>query len=257
MSEIKEVPYDDKKINVSAVEMSCDDNVDQRVPMPLPQNLSFFMVLVGRPGSGKSTLLHTLTGKNGKNYNKKYDRVFYFNPSNATLPDDNPFASLPDDQRYEDLTAEDLFDCIEEIKGSGDRVLFIFDDCLENLKDKYVQKLIFKMAYNRRHLAGDGGCVAIMLTAQVYNRVPLPVRKCLTHLFLFETANRKELESLYDEWSPCPKNTFFTLLDYIYKGRHDFLFLDTQRKKHEQIHRNFNLLEYQGKNIYQQLADKN
>ena len=61
MSEIKEVPYDDKNINVSAVEMSCDDNVDQRVPMPLPQNLSFFMVLVGRPGSGKSTLLHTLT----------------------------------------------------------------------------------------------------------------------------------------------------------------------------------------------------
>ena len=31
------------------------------------------------------------------------------------VPEDNPFASLPEDQRYEELTAEDLFDCIEEI----------------------------------------------------------------------------------------------------------------------------------------------
>jgi hypothetical protein len=252
---IQEVSYD-KNINVSKVEMSCDENYDDRVPMPLPANLSYFMVLCGRPGSGKSTLLHSLVGKNGKNFNKKYDRVFYFNPSNATLPDDNPFATLPEDQRYDDLTPQALGDCISEIKGSGDRILFLFDDCLEDLKNKHVQKMIFKMAYNRRHMAGDGGCVAVMLTAQVYNRVPLCVRKCLTHLVLFETANRRELESLFDEWAPCPKDQFFALLDYIYKGRHDFLYLDTTRKKTEQIHRNFNLLEYKGKSIYQQLAEK-
>ena len=255
MSDITEIPYD-KNINISKVEMSCDDNYDYKVPDPLPQLLSFFFCLVGRPGSGKSTLLHSLVGKIGKNYNKRFDKVFYFNPSNATLPDDNPFASLPEDQRYEDLTPEALQDCIDEIKGSGDRVLFLFDDCLEDLKNKWVQKMIFKMAYNRRHMCGDGGCVAVMLTAQVYNRGPLAIRKCLTHLFLFETANRRELESLFDEWSPVPKDQFFTLLDYIYKAPHDFLFLDTTRKKKEQIHRNFNLLEYKGKNIYQQLAEK-
>ena len=44
MSEIKEVPYDDKNICVSAVEMSCDDNVDMRVPQPLPQNSSCMLL---------------------------------------------------------------------------------------------------------------------------------------------------------------------------------------------------------------------
>ena len=37
------------------------------------------------------------------------------------------------------------------------------------------------------------------ITTQVYNKVPAPVRKCASHLILYETKNRMELDSLFNE----------------------------------------------------------
>ena len=67
----------DKKICIKKFGFTCDD-IDENIPKPLPQSLNWFMLICGKPGSGKTTLLLNLICKRGKNYNKKYDRIYLF-----------------------------------------------------------------------------------------------------------------------------------------------------------------------------------
>ena len=48
---ISEIPPD-KKLVLSKFNFTCDD-IDESIPLPLPQMLNFFMLICGRPGSGK------------------------------------------------------------------------------------------------------------------------------------------------------------------------------------------------------------
>ena len=86
MTSIKEQEYD-KKINISATKFSCDD-VDDTIPKPLPQKGGFAMLVVGRPGYGKTSLINSLVCKSGKNFNRKFDRVFIWSPSMITMEGD-------------------------------------------------------------------------------------------------------------------------------------------------------------------------
>ena len=78
-TKIRELEYD-KKINVSKFAFSCDD-IDDTIPKPLPQKGGFAMLIVGKPGMGKTTLILSLICKQGKAFNKKFDRVYIFSPS--------------------------------------------------------------------------------------------------------------------------------------------------------------------------------
>ena len=89
---IGEIPPD-KKINISKFAFSCDD-IDESIPKPLPQALNFFLLVAGKAGSGKTTLLLNLLCKRGKNYNRKFDRVYVFSPSLNTIKED-PFCEIP------------------------------------------------------------------------------------------------------------------------------------------------------------------
>ena len=79
-------------ICLSKFKFNCDE-IDPSIPEPLPKNLNHFLMIVGKPGSSKTTLLLNLIAKRGKNYNKKYDRVYLFSPSLCTI-DDCPFEDL-------------------------------------------------------------------------------------------------------------------------------------------------------------------
>jgi hypothetical protein len=52
---------------------------------------------------------------------------------------------------------------------------------------------------NAQHHGGTSGSLSVWITTQVYNKVPAPVRKCASHLVLYEIKNRMELDSLYNE----------------------------------------------------------
>ena len=57
----------EKKIKLSKIEFSCDD-VDNTIPLPLPQQLNFFMLIAGKPASGKTSLILNLICKKNKVY---------------------------------------------------------------------------------------------------------------------------------------------------------------------------------------------
>src|SRR6056300_888651 len=163
---IRETEPDDK-IVVSKFAFTCD-GFDETIPKPLPQQGGFAMLIIGKPRSGKTNLLLNLTTKAHKNFNRKFDRVYLWSPSIHTMEND-PFELLPEDQKFESLTLDNLQTVLGEIKDTGDKILFILDDVIADMRGKgkaQLENLLHKVFFNRRHLAGKGGSVSIIATSQ-------------------------------------------------------------------------------------------
>ena len=153
----------DSGIVLSKFKFNCDE-IDKSIPDPLPKNLNHFLLIVGKPGSSKTTLLMNLICKRGKMYNKKFDRIYLFSPSLCTI-DDCPFEDLPEDQKYEELSEDILEGVLDEIRDSGEKVLFIMDDVVNDMKkEARLEKLLCKVLMNRRHQCGSGGSLSVWIT---------------------------------------------------------------------------------------------
>ena len=236
----------DKKIVLSKFKFSCDD-IDDTIPHPLPQMLNFFMLICGRPGSGKTTLILNLICKRGKLYNKKFDKIFVFSPSLMTMKDE-PFADLPEDQVATELSEELLEGALADIKDTGDKVLFVLDDVVNDIKKVGVQRVLSKMLMNRRHLAGEGGSASFIITTQVYNKIPAPIRKTASHIIIFHTKNKKELDTIFDELILIPQKDFYEILKYCFDKKNHFLYIDVNKSYENMFHKNFNCLSFRSTN---------
>ena len=248
MTTIVEKEYD-KKIVVSGTKFSCDD-LDKTIPPPLPQKGGFAMLLVGRPGYGKTSLILSLVCKTGKCFNKKFDKVFVWSPSLVTMSDD-PFEMIPEDQKFEEASLENIQGVLDEIKDTGEKVLFIFDDVIADIRGAgkaNIENLLQKIFFNRRHLAGAGGSVSIMATSQTYNKIDPKLRKTASHLIQYK-PQKKEIENIFDDMINLPKKEFMDVLRYIYKKKHDFMYLDLQEQDTKQVHKNFTQLIIKSPNI--------
>ena len=248
MTSIEEKEYD-KKINISATKFSCDD-IDDSIPKPLPQKGGFAMIIVGRPGYGKTSLILSLVCKSGKAFNRKFDRVFVWSPSLVTMAED-PFEMIPEDQKFEEATLENIQGALDEIKDTGLKYLWIFDDVIADVRGKgkgQIENLLQKIFFNRRHLAGAGGSLSIIATSQTYNKIDPKLRKTASHLIQYK-PQKKEIENIHDDMITLPKREFNDVLRYIYKKKHDFMYLDLQEEENKQLHKNFNQLIIRSPNI--------
>ena len=248
MTSIKEQEYD-KKINISPTKFSCD-GVDDSIPAPLPQKGGFAMLVVGRPGYGKTSLINSLVCKSGKAFNRKFDRVFIWSPSMITM-EGNPYELVPDEQKFEEATFDNISEVLGEIKDSGEKVLFIFDDVIADLRGAgkgAIETLLQRIFFNRRHLAGAGGSVSIIATSQSYVKIDPKLRKTSSHLIQYK-PQKKEIENIFDDMITLPKKEFMDVLRYIYKRKHDFMFLDLQEVDTKQVHKNFTRLIISSDNI--------
>jgi hypothetical protein len=249
MTTIEEKEYD-KKIVISGQKFSCDD-VDDSIPPPLPQKGGFAMLIVGKPGMGKTSLILSLVCKSGKAFNRKFDKVFVWSPSLITMEGD-PFEMIPDEQKYEEATLENIQEVLDEVKDSGEKVLFIFDDVIADIRGKgkgAIENLLQKIFFNRRHLAGAGGSVSIIATSQTYNKIDPKLRKTASQLVFYENKQKKERESIFDEIILIPKQEYIDALRFIYDKKHNFMYIDTQLPENKMIHKNFNQLVITSPNI--------
>ena len=233
----------EKKINISKVDFVCD-LIDESIPKPLFQNYNHFLILSAPSGAGKSTWIMNCLCKHRKVYNKKFDRVFVVSPSLKTAKDD-PFDCLPADQIEPELTVEFLERFTEEVSESGERILLLLDDVVNDIrKNKGVDKALAKILYNRRHITADGGDtangVSVWLTTQCFNRIPLMIRKVANGLVAFKLKNMKEILSIYDEFViGLTKDEFMSILKYVYQSPFDFLFINMDNEWDRMYHRNF------------------
>tara|TARA_R110000744_G_scaffold97869_1_gene189079 strand:- start:1067 stop:1816 length:750 start_codon:yes stop_codon:yes gene_type:complete len=237
----------DKRIKLSKFNFSCD-TPDDTIPEPLPNILNFFMLVCGRPGSGKTTLILNLICKRGKMYNKKFDKIYIFSPSLPTM-EGNPFECIPDEQIFTELNAVDLTNTLAEIKDSGEKILFIFDDVVNDIKKSAeIQNIVSRMLMNRRHLAGSGGSTSFIITTQVYNKLPAPIRKTASHIIIYHTKNKKELDTIYDELIIIPIKDFYQILKYCFDKRNNFLYIVVDKSYEKMFHKCFNRLEFSSSN---------
>tara|TARA_R110000751_G_scaffold214926_4_gene318504 strand:- start:3213 stop:3998 length:786 start_codon:yes stop_codon:yes gene_type:complete len=249
MTTIQEKEYD-KKIVVSGQKFSCDD-IDDTIPPPLPQKGGFAILIVGKPGMGKTSLILSLVCKSGKAFNRKFDKVFLWSPSLITMEDD-PFEMIPEDQKFEEATIENIQQVLDEVKDSGEKVLFIFDDVIADIRGKgkgQIENLLQKIFFNRRHLAGAGGSVSIIATSQTYNKIDPKLRKTASQLVFYCNRQKKETESIFEEMILIPKKEYLDALRYIYDKKHNFMYIDTTQSENKMIHKNFNQLEITSPNI--------
>lgn len=227
------------------------DGYDDTIPKPLPQQGGFAWLIVGKPRTGKTNLLLNLITKSYKNLNRKFDRVYLWSPSISTIESD-PFELLPDDQKYEKLTLDNLQSVLSDIRDSGDKTLFVFDDVIADMRGKgkaQLENLLHKVFFNRRHLSGSGGTVSILATSQTYNKIDPKLRRTASHLTFFENKNKKELETIFDEVILIPKKEFYDVLRYVYDRPFQFLYIDTTLPDDRMMFKNFNQLEVKSPNI--------
>ncbi len=249
MTNIKEEEYE-KKINISKFDFSCDEE-DLSIPEPLPRK-SFSMLVVGKPGMGKTNLLLNLITKQGKAFNKKFDRVFIFSPSLSTIKGDDPFELIPDNQKFKEATLDSLEQFLDQIEDTGEKVLLVLDDVIADIRGKGkgdIENKLQKIFFNRRHLCGAGGSCSIIATSQTYTKIDPKLRKSCSQLILFENRNKREIQNIFDEVILIPLKEYMDTMKYVYDKKHNFMYIDTTKSQDDMIHKNFNKLIIDSPNI--------
>jgi len=200
---------------------------------------------------GKTSLILSLVCKQNKALNKKFDKIFIFSPSLITMNND-PFELIPEDQKFEEVTLDNLTEVLDEIKDSGEKILFLMDDVIADIRGKgkgAIENLLQKIFFNRRHLAGAGGSVSIIATSQAYNKIDPKLRKTASQIIFYKNLHKRETESLFDEVILLPKKEYTDTLRYVFNKKHDFMYIDTTKSQDDMIHKNFNKLIIDSPNI--------
>ena len=230
--DIQEIPNNDKKIHISKMKMTCDDRGD--IPSPLPPYNSAILIY-GQPGSGKTNLWLNMITKRGKFYNRKFDRVMVFSPSLHTIERE---IKLPNEQIFNDVDYREVRDELNYLKemvsqNKNYRTLFVFDDVMSSITQDIPEFL--RMLGNRRHHG-----LTVMIITQVYNKIPMQLRKMISH-FIFFKQPKQEQESIYRDLINLKREQYYDLLKYVYDKQYQFLYFDKDKGKY---YKNFNELKF-------------
>ena len=221
------------------------DKKDASIPKPLPRTYNHFLLIPAKPRQGKTTLMYSLLTYRKSPYYRKFDKVYVFSPSLATSKD-NRLKSIAEEQKFMELNEANLQSVYDEIAGSGERILILADDVVNDIrKDMGVQNLLSKMMMNRRHVCGasedgDGCGLSMWLTTQVFNKLPRPLRATADFHIVFKTTNKKELDTIFDEIVLLPRKTFDEMNKYVFDDKHNFILIDTNERYDRMYHKNLN-----------------
>ena len=221
------------------------DKRDASIPKPLPRTYNHFLLITAKPRQGKTTLMYSLLTYRKSPYYRKFDKVYVFSPSLATSKD-NRLKSIAEEQKYMNMNEANLQKVYDEIEGSGERILILADDVVNDVKkDMGVQNLLNKMMMKRRHICGpsddgDGCGLSMWMTTQVFNKLPRPLRATADFHIVFKTTNKKELDTIFDEIVLLPRKTFDEMNKYVFDDKHNFILIDTNERYDRMYHKNLN-----------------
>ena len=219
-----------EKPNVEKVVFNCDEKLcDSLDKFPMVRdNLNTFKtsVILGRQGSGKTSLTINIIKKL---YKKKFHKIYIFMPrtSMASLKN-NIFDALPEDQKFDELNYENIYNLNETIKENrenGLKSLVIMDDVQRALKDNQVVKIFKEMIANQRHL----NCSFIILL-QNYFALDNKVRE-LIHNVIFFKMDKKQNKKIFEEVAEMPSNAFYEINDFIFDEPYNWCLINQRNKK--------------------------
>tara|TARA_R110000823_G_scaffold147013_2_gene277345 strand:- start:1831 stop:2298 length:468 start_codon:yes stop_codon:yes gene_type:complete len=140
---------------------------------------------------------------------------------------DNIFATIPDEQRFSELTAENLGGVMETIKAEDKKFnnCILIDDMTAFLKDYEVDKLLRDLIFNRRHYR-----TSIFFLVQSYKSVPLQIRKAFSNLFVFKVS-KTELQTIFMELLEKSKDHYLDIAKLVFDAPFEYLFLNTETQR--------------------------
>lgn len=180
-------------------------------------------LMIGKPGMGKTSLLYSFL-KSKEIFKNTYDKIFLFQPeqSRASMKD-KLFDKIPDEQKYDELTIENLNEVEENLSEHNN--LLIFDDMTAYLKDKTLKKKFRELIYNRRHKH-----LSIIFLVQSFLSIERDIRKLFSNLFIFKTS-KKEMETIFDELIELPKEYVIPIMKMTYDEPYNYLFINTDSQR--------------------------
>jgi len=222
MFQIKE----NAKPKLKTCQMLCDKKLHPKLDN---YDLTSFMnnhsttLMIGKPGSGKTSLLYSFF-KSKDIFKNTFDKIFLFQPeqSRASMKD-KLFDRINDQQKYEELTLENL-DNVEANLSEHNNVI-IFDDQGAYLKDKNIKKKLKELVFNRRHKH-----LSIIFLCQTYMSLEKDIRKLFSNIFIFKSS-KKEIELIFDEHIELPNDYVLPIIKIVYDEPFQYLFINTDSQR--------------------------
>ena len=214
-----------KKPDLPVCVMVCDKKIHPKLDK---YELTKFLnchstnLLIGKPGSGKTNLIYQIMKSIT---NKCYDKIFLFQPEKSRISmKDKLFDQLPDDQKFEELSLENLEYVNDTLDDEGNNCI-IFDDMGAYLKNNDIKKLLKEIVMNRRHKH-----VSIYFLVQTYFSIEKDIRKLFSNLFIFK-CSRHEMLNITSEMIEQHNDKINEIVKIVYDKPHNFLFInvDSQR----------------------------
>jgi hypothetical protein len=222
MIQIKE----NAKPKLKSCEMLCDAKLHPKLDN---YDLTSFMnnhsttLFIGRPKSGKTSLLYSFF-KSKDIFKNTFDKIFLFQPeqSRASMKD-KLFDRIPQEQKYEELSLENL-DNVEETLSEHNNVI-IFDDMTAALRDKSIKKKLKELVFNRRHKH-----LSIIFLVQTYMSIDPDIRKLFSNMFIFKCSKR-EMEKIWLEHIELPNDYMLPIMKIVFDQPYQYLFLNTDSQR--------------------------
>lgn len=230
-----------KKPDIPVMSVHCDGKLNSELDkyeMTKFINKHSCNLIIGRPASGKSSLLWGFF--KSKLLKKTFDKIIYFAPSQSQgSVKDNIFSSLPEEQKFSELTYENLEDALNQIKSIDDdeNACLILDDMTAYLKNNDTLKLFKEILFNKRHLH-----LSVFFLVQTYYSVPKDLRRVFDNLFIFKTS-KDELQNIFNELVEVHKDMVLPISKIVYDKPYNYLMINlpTQKmfKKFDEIEINY------------------
>ena len=218
------------KPDLPICKMNCDNGLHTKLDQ---YELTKFMnghntnLFIGKPRSGKTSLLYSFF-KSPKLFKKVFQKIYLFQPSaSRSSMTDNIFNVLPDEQKFDDLTFDNLNRVMDEIKleDKSTNTCIIFDDMTAYLKNPDIKLLMKELIFNRRHLH-----VSIFFLVQTYKSIEKDIRKLFSNIFIFKVS-KNELETIFDEIVEIDKKYIQPISTLVYDEPYKYLFINLESQK--------------------------
>jgi len=210
--------------------MNCDDMLHEKLNKY--ELMKFFnthsvSLFVGRMKSGKTSLLWSFF-KSKALFKKVFHSIYLFQPkASGSSFNDNIFDKLPEEQKYDEMTFDNLAEVIGKIKSAPkkENKMLILDDMGAYLKNKQTMQLFKDLVFNKRHYS-----LSIIFLTQTWFSVPKEIRRLFDNIVCFR-CSKNELQNLFDEVVEKEKDNVLPISKMVFNEPYQWLFINTSTQR--------------------------